>query len=68
MRNETIDSTGGYKIRYNINGAGNSKGSGMIDTRLTGGSGNYQTRISNTNDYRAKSFLTEQQQQLTLIF
>ena len=44
MRNEVIDSQGGYKIRYNINGTGTNKGSGMVDTRLTGGSGNYQTR------------------------
>lgn len=56
MRNETIDSTGGYKIRYNINGTGTNVGSGMIDTRLTGGSGNYQTRYVNTNDYRAQEF------------
>ena len=56
MRIETIESTGGYKIRYNINGAGNNKGSGMIDTRLTGGSGNYQTRQVDTNDYRAQEF------------
>ena len=56
MRNETIDSAGGYKIRYNINGTGTNVGSGMIDTRLTGGSGNYQTRYVNTNDYRAKEF------------
>tara|TARA_B100000927_G_scaffold32297_1_gene23447 strand:+ start:1246 stop:2226 length:981 start_codon:yes stop_codon:yes gene_type:complete len=56
MRIETIESTGGYKIRYNINGAGNNKGSGMIDTRLTGGSGNYQTFQAGTNDYRAQEF------------
>ena len=56
MRNEAIDSEGGYKIRYNINGTGTNKGSGMIDTRLTGGSGNYQTRYVNTNDYRAQEF------------
>ena len=56
MRNETIDITGGYKIRYNINGTGTNVGSGMIDTRLTGGSGNYQTRYVNTNDYRAQEF------------
>ena len=56
MRIETIESTGGYKIRYNINGAGNSKGSGMIDTRLTGGSGNYQTRKVGNDDYRAQEF------------
>ena len=56
MRNETINSAGGYKIRYNINGTGTNVGSGMIDTRLTGGSGNYQTRYVNTNDYRAQEF------------
>ncbi len=56
MRNEAIDSEGGYKIRYNINGTGTNKGSGMVDTRLTGGSGNYQTRYVNTNDYRAQEF------------
>ena len=58
MRIETIESTGGYKIRYNINGAGNSKGSGMIDTRLTGGSGNYQTRKVAMTITGLKSFLT----------
>ena len=56
IRNEVISSTGGYKIRYNIGGSGTSKGSGMADTRLTGGSGNYQTRYVNTNDYRAVEF------------
>ena len=56
IRIETINSSGGYKIRYNINGSGNNKGSGMIDTRLTGGSGNYQQRYVNTNDYRAQEF------------
>ena len=56
MRNEVIDSQGGYKIRYNINGTGTNKGSGMVDTRLTGGSGNYQTRFVNANDYRAQEF------------
>ena len=56
IRIETINSSSGYKIRYNINGSGNNKGSGMIDTRLTGGSGNYQQRYVNTNDYRAQEF------------
>ncbi|MAV98432.1 MAG: hypothetical protein CML81_01305 [Rhodobiaceae bacterium] len=56
MRIETINSSAGYKIRYNINGSGNNRGSGMADTRLTGGSGNYQTRYVNTNDYRAQEF------------
>tara|TARA_B100001057_G_scaffold296309_1_gene296495 strand:+ start:14853 stop:15809 length:957 start_codon:yes stop_codon:yes gene_type:complete len=56
MRNETIDSAGGYKIRYNINGTGTTKGSVMIDTRLTGGSGNYQQRQLHADDYRAMEF------------
>tara|TARA_B100000676_G_scaffold169250_1_gene166480 strand:+ start:489 stop:1439 length:951 start_codon:yes stop_codon:yes gene_type:complete len=56
MRHEVIASTGGYKIRYNINGSGTNRGSGMADTRLTGGTGNYQTRFVNTNDYRAQEF------------
>ena len=56
MRHETISSAGGYKIRYSINGSGTNRGSGMADTRLTGGTGNYQTRYVNTNDYRAQEF------------
>ena len=56
MRNEVISSTGGYKIRYNIGGSGTNKGSGMADTRLTGGSGNYQTRFVHGDDYRAQEF------------
>ena len=56
MRNEVIDSQGGYKIRYNINGTGTNKGSGIVDTRLTGGSGNYQTYKAGNNDYRAQEF------------
>lgn len=55
IRHEVIDSTGGFKIRYNMGGAGTSKGSGIIDTRLTG-SGNYQTRKVNNDDYRAQEF------------
>ena len=56
MQHEVINSSGGYKIRYNINGSGTNRGSGMIDTRLTGGSGNYQTRKVGANDYRAQEF------------
>ena len=44
-----------YKIRYNIDGSGNNKGSGMTDTKLDG-SGNYQTFLANTDDYRAQEF------------
>lgn len=56
MAHETIASSSAYKIRYSINGAGTNRGTGMADTRLTGGSGNYQTRYVNTNDYRAQEF------------
>mgnify|MGYP003645236278 FL=1 len=45
----------GFTISYSINGSGSNRGSGMIDTRLNG-SGNYQTRFVNANDYRAQEF------------
>ena len=45
----------GFTIGYSINGSGSNRGSGMIDTRLDG-SGNYQTRFVNANDYRAQEF------------
>ena len=45
----------GSRIRYRINGAGNNRGSGMSNTILNG-SGNYQTRYVNANDYRAQEF------------
>jgi len=45
----------GFTISYSINGSGNNRGSGMVDTRLDG-SGNYQTRFVNSNDYRAQEF------------
>ncbi len=46
---------GTQKIRYSVNGSGNNRGSGMANTILNG-SGNYQTRFVNTNDYRAQEF------------
>jgi hypothetical protein len=45
----------GSRIRYRLNGAGSIRGSGMTDT-IMNGSGNYQTRYVNTNDYRAQEF------------
>jgi hypothetical protein len=45
----------GSKIRYNFNGSGNNKGSGMVNTILNG-SGNYQTLLVNTDDYRTQEF------------
>ena len=43
------------KLTYNINGAGTTQGAEMSDTKLNG-SGNYQTRYVNTDDYRAQEF------------
>ena len=45
----------GSRIRYSINGAGNNRGSGMVNTVLNG-SGNYQTLLVNANDYRTQEF------------
>ena len=52
-----LASTDGYTIRYSLgtSTASFTKGSGMADTRLNG-SGNYQTRYVNTDDYRAQEF------------
>jgi hypothetical protein len=57
IRNIAVDSAEGYKLTYSIgaSGAGQVRGSGMSDTRLNG-TGNYQTRYVNTDDYRAQEF------------
>ena len=55
MVRHAITSTVGYRINYNISGTGNNRGSGMTNTILNG-SGNYQTRFVNTDDYRAQEF------------
>ena len=50
------EDSGGYKISYNIDGgAGNSRGSAVVDTKLNG-SGNYQTLLASADDYRAQEF------------
>jgi hypothetical protein len=50
-------SADGYKITYKVGttGSGQTRGSGIVDTILTG-SGNYQTRFVNADDYRAQEF------------
>jgi len=48
------DTSGTYRINYTWS-AGNTRGSGMADTRLNG-SGNYQTRFVGLDDYRAQEF------------
>lgn len=45
----------GSRIRYSYNGLGSTCGTVMTDTRLDG-SGNYQTRFVNGDDYRAQEF------------
>ena len=57
IRFTAASSTDGFSLSYNIGttGAGNTRGSGIADTRLNG-AGNYQTRFVNTDDYRAQEF------------
>ena len=43
------------KLRFYIGGSGTTCGTGMANTKLNG-SGNYQTRFVNTNDYRTQEF------------
>ena len=50
----TASEISGVKLSYNINGSGNNKGSGMVNTKLNG-SGNYQTRQVG-DDYRSQEF------------
>lgn len=56
MRNKVINSGDGYTIQYNIDGSGTARGTAIVNTKLTGGSGNYQTRFVGANDYRAQEF------------
>lgn len=56
IRQQVVSSSTGYTISYNIDGSGTARGSAMVNTQLTGGSGNYQTRFVGTNDYRAQEF------------
>ena len=57
IRYTAVSSSDGYSLSYNIgaSGSGNTRGSGIADTILDG-SGNYQTRYVNTDDYRAQEF------------
>jgi len=50
------EDSGGYKISYNIGGAGNSRGTAMVDTKLDNAAGTYTTNLVNINDYRAQEF------------
>ena len=57
IRYTAVSSSDGYSLSYtnSASGSGNTRGTGMADTRLNG-SGNYQTRFVNTDDYRAQEF------------
>ena len=52
-----LASADGYTLRYALGTSTSNftKGTGIADTRLNG-SGNYQTRFVNANDYRAQEF------------
>ena len=54
IRHTAAASTDGYRLSYSYT-SGTNRGTGMTDTRLDG-SGNYQTRFVNANDYRAQEF------------
>jgi hypothetical protein len=50
-----VANVNGYKLRYEINGAGATCGTVMTDTRLAG-SGAYRTFQAGPDDYRAQEF------------
>lgn len=56
IKNGAATGDGGLQLSYNLNGAGANKGSGMVDTRITSTTGDYQTRYVNTDDYRSQEF------------
>lgn len=56
IRNQVVNSSTGYTITYNIDGSGTLMGSAIVNTVLTGGSGNYQTLFAGGSDYRAQEF------------
>jgi hypothetical protein len=56
IRYEVASSSLGYSLSYNIDATGTSRGTAMVNTILTGGTGNYQTNFINADDYRAQEF------------
>ena len=54
LRHHTVNTTGS-RILYSVNGTGNNRGSGMVNTKLNGG-GNYQQLFGGIDDYRAQEF------------
>jgi hypothetical protein len=58
IRHHTVN-TSGSTISYNINGSGNNRGTGMVDTRLDG-SGNYQQRQDGPGGTSGTSYRTQE--------
>ena len=57
IKYQVVSSSTGYQLSYNIDGSlGTARGTAIVNTQLTGGSGNYQTRFVDANDYRAQEF------------
>ena len=56
IRSEAAASVLGNQIQYNFDGSGTARGSSVVNTILTGGSGNYQTFFAGVDDYRAQEF------------
>ena len=54
VRYTAASSADGYALSYSYS-TGSNRGSGMADTKLDG-SGNYQQRYVNTDDYRTQEF------------
>lgn len=57
IRHATVNVTG-KRLQYSIvtSLTGTQMGTSIVDTKLTGGSGNYQTRLVSATDYRAQEF------------
>ncbi len=57
VRYQAVSSSTGYTLRYNIDGSGNSRGSSMVNTILTGGDGDYATLDTGEGgEYLAQEF------------
>jgi hypothetical protein len=56
IRETASESADGYKIVYSLaTSGGNTRGTGMVDTRLNG-AGDYQTLAAGIDDYRSQEF------------
>ena len=65
MRHHAVN-TVGSRVTYSINGTGNNRGSGMVDTRLDGST--YEQRFVNANDYRTQEFPSGSPQTINTYF